>query len=429
MSHETVGSERQHVYVLPSLPSDMLRTSQFTDFFTEYRGPAIVVRTGDGWRWSTAPGRTAAALTVTFTSRKLLDAVIADPTDSTLARAFVSGELRMEGDILLILSISSYVFQRCGRLVGRIPYQIARALTLPQRLRPSRRKTVHEELFAQPEELSPEFFKGWLGPTLAPTCARWTSARETSQDHMLFDQAQASELSAICNALALESGDRLLDLECEWGALLLHAASEGAGEARGLARNEAQAAFVRERIAQAGFERRCTADLRPTRLPFRPGSFAKAADVSIFQHTSHSALPRQLVTVSRLLESDGLFLLQRITGSSRAEGIGSYLVNGHTFPGTDIGTLPEELAMAELAGFDILRVEDIRVEYERTLRLWIGRFEGSSAALIRCASGRSYRKWLLYLTEAAAAFYSRELSVHRILLRRARPATRKAFMQ
>ncbi len=427
MSHETVGSERQPVYVLPSLPSDMLRSSQFTDFFQNYRGPAVSVRTADGWRWSSTPGRSA-ALTVLFSSRKLLDAVIADPTDSTLARAFVSGEFRIEGDILLLLPVSSYVFESCGRLVGGLPHQIGKALTLPQRLRPSRRPSVHDELFAQPGELSIEFFRGWLGPTLAPTCARWTSPRESPGDHLLLDQAQSAELSEICHALALSPGDRLLDMECEWGALLLHAAAQGAAEARGLASNETQACAVRQRIQQAGFERQCTAELRVGRLPFRAGSFGKVADASIFQHVGYRALTKYFCSVSRVLQPEGLFLTQRITCSSGAQRIGSYLLSGHTFPGAEVGTLPGELAVAELAGFDVLRVENIGEAYERTLRLWIGRFEEDAAALLRCASARSYRKWLLYLTEAAAAFHSRELSVHRILLRRARAASRKALL-
>lgn len=423
MSHETVGCARTSCYTMPSLPSDVLRSLQFAELFAKYRGAAFSVRTTDGWIWSSSVAQRP-AFTATFSTRRLLDAVIADSTESTLAHAFVNGDLNIEGDVFVVLSVGSYAFENCGRLGSSFPHMIARALELAQWLRsPHGQASGKELLAAGSRDLPLEFFLPWLGSTLAHTCARWTNKEETYKndapgENLLLDQAQAAQLHRICQSLEIEAGDYFLDLDCEWGALILHAAQSCGAQARGIAATEHQISLLNERIRQAGMERRCSAGCRTPEDPFRGGTFDKVADVGVFKHVGYRSLRKYFARVSSLLAPEGLFLVHRMTRSPEAKGPGTYLLDGCTFPGTDLATLSEELSVAESAGFEVIGIDSLRSDYERTVRHWVSRLQGHASPASGGPSERNYRKWMLYLTEAAAALQSCDLSVHQILFRR-----------
>jgi cyclopropane-fatty-acyl-phospholipid synthase len=73
-----------------------------------------------------------------------------------------------------------------------------------------------------------EFWKLWLDESLSYSCAYF----ETPQASLA--EAQKSKLDHICRKLRLQPGQRLLDLGCGWGALIMHAAANYGVEAVGL---------------------------------------------------------------------------------------------------------------------------------------------------------------------------------------------------
>ena len=67
-----------------------------------------------------------------------------------------------------------------------------------------------------------------------------------------LDLAQEQKLDLICRKLRLSRGDRLLDIGCGWGGLIIHAAQNYGVDATGITLSNEQAALAREQINRAG---------------------------------------------------------------------------------------------------------------------------------------------------------------------------------
>ena len=98
-------------------------------------------------------------------------------------------------------------------------------------------------------DVSNEFYQLWLDEKMVYSCAYFKDPAES------IDAAQARKLDYICRKLRLEPGDRLLDIGCGWGALIMHATAHYGVEALGITLSEKQLALANERIEAAGLAR------------------------------------------------------------------------------------------------------------------------------------------------------------------------------
>src|SRR3954469_17454582 len=96
-----------------------------------------------------------------------------------------------------------------------------------------------------------DFYKLWLDRRLVYSCAYFKSPDYT------LDQAQEAKLDHICRKLRLRPGERMLDIGCGWGGLIMHAAKNYGVDATGITLSQNQATLARERIEQAGLADRC----------------------------------------------------------------------------------------------------------------------------------------------------------------------------
>ena len=62
------------------------------------------------------------------------------------------------------------------------------------------------------------FYQLWLDQRMVYSCAYFRTGDET------LDEAQRAKLDHICRKLRLAPGERLLDVGCGWGGLVIHAA-------------------------------------------------------------------------------------------------------------------------------------------------------------------------------------------------------------
>jgi cyclopropane-fatty-acyl-phospholipid synthase len=410
MSHESVEPGRAVVYTLPSRFSDVLRTREFSQFFREYEGAPFLVRTLDGWSWSSSLLRIP-QLIATFRTRDALDAVVNDASESTLGRLFLEGALEVDGNILVLLSVAQYTLRHSDGLSPNLIQTIARlSRHFSRKLIPIHRISGKQDWHYAPcpLDLPVSFFEPWLGSILAHSCSTF------SKDDEEFESAQRTALERACGWLDLDHGDRLLDVGCGWGSLLMHAAEHHRAYATGIASSRLQAAAASERIRRTGLGARCSIGhsglfRNSSRLP----EFDKIAHLGIFEQVGAPSLPDYLRHLKRLLAPGGLVLLHRLTSSPEAAVCITLLPSDFLSDG-----ISRELQLAERAGFELVRFESLQHDYEQTLGIWIDR-------LLRARPGEStrlfstgYRAWMLYLTEIATCLNAGELQVHRVLLRR-----------
>jgi cyclopropane-fatty-acyl-phospholipid synthase len=187
------------------------------------------------WDGSTLPGGVDGGppVGVLRVGRSALGHMLRQPNQLGLVRAFVGGELEFEGDLEALLaqrerfgglrpSVRDRVAGGLGALaVGGIDV-IRRPLVPASEFRqPGRRHTLARDRTAVRHhyDVSNAFFRRLLGPSLVYSCAYFESPDDT------LEAAQERKLELICRKLRLQPGERLLDIGCGWGSLLLLASA------------------------------------------------------------------------------------------------------------------------------------------------------------------------------------------------------------
>lgn len=391
------------------------RTMLFNQLFRNYEEPAFLIYAYDGWHWRSSRTR-APKCTVIVRTPKGLRSLLEKPTELTLGEAFINGDLDVEGDIFSVFPIAaqlvespSHWWQSVWAKAVNASLEWVRALPGGSRHSLASDREAISYHYDQPFE----FYQPWLGETLAYSCAYF---RHPNED---LDQAQRNKLELICRKLQLSSGDRLLDIGCGWGSLILHAASHYGVEARGITLSRAQAARATRRITQARLNRTCAVEFRDYReIPGPSAQFDKIASVGMFEHVGLKNMKRYFRIACDLLKPEGLFLHSGIVHSAASRLQNPSFIDNYVFPDGELVTLSTELGLAESVGLEVKDVENLREHYEQTLCLWVDRLQQNRPLVLQKVSERTYRIWLLYMAGSAVGFQSGKLMVYQVLLRR-----------
>jgi cyclopropane-fatty-acyl-phospholipid synthase len=221
----------------------------------------------------------------------------------------------------------------------------------------------------------------------------------------------------MCHTLRLNKGDRFLDLQCDWGSLLLHAASVYDVSAHGFCDDDQQVSAVELRIVQAGLHSQCEvqrrdgSDLAQITLPFD-----KMVNVSL-SHVSQGQLDNYFRSAFQKLRPGGLFLCNFVTGFRCLEWDGDAYRNKDLLE-SQLQRLPRILESAETAGFTVRGVEDLTAHLEETLRRWFSSITKHRHEIARLTKLKSLREWELHLVCSAEALRMDDISFYQILLSR-----------
>ena len=198
--------------------------------------------------------------------------IVRAPGELGLARAWVSGELDVDGDLERAMALTedwrhaplraadALVALRAARRLGVLRRPEPEPPATEARLRGRRHSAARDaEAISHHYDVSNAFYRRMLGPTMVYSCAYFASPDDT------LEEAQTRKLDLVCRKLELQPDERLLDIGCGWGSLLIHAASEYGVRGVGVTVSEQQAALARERIAQAGLTGRVEVRLQDYR--------------------------------------------------------------------------------------------------------------------------------------------------------------------
>jgi len=263
-------------------------------------------------------------------------------------------------------------------------------------------------------DASNDFYRLWLDRRMVYSCAYFPSQDED------LDVAQERKLDYLCRKLRLRPGQRLLDIGCGWGALVIHAAKHFGVRAEGLTLSEPQVEWARARIAEAGLTNEATIDLRDYREISPDGSQLYDAIVSVgmAEHVGREKLPGYFSAAHRALKPGGVFLNQAIGEDvvARPDNRNGSFIEQYIFPDGDIPPLPNMLRAAESAGFEIRDVENLREHYALTLGHWLRRLERHHAEALSFVDEATYRVWRLYLAGSVHGFRRGHIAVYQTLL-------------
>jgi len=267
-----------------------------------------------------------------------------------------------------------------------------------------------------------EFYKLWLDKRMVYSCAYFRSADDS------LDDAQEAKLDLICRKLRLKPGDRLLDIGCGWGGLIMHAAERYRIDATGITLSENQAAFAKERIERAGLADRCRVAIRDYRTLNAGDGYDKISSIGMVEHVGASHLPVYFESAFRALKPGGLFINHGIVSLNeprprplrekifRKFWRADAFIDTYVFPDAKLTAAHDVIAAAEGAGFEVRDVESLREHYAMTLRHWVRTLEEKSADATALVGIHHFRIWRLYMAASANNFAKANINIIQTLL-------------
>lgn len=248
------------------------------------------------------------------------------------------------------------------------------------------------------------------------SCAYWSDASLT------LEQAQTAKLVHIVAKLALQPGQRVLDIGCGWGGMAIYLAKHAGVTVHGITLSEEQLALAVRRAERAGVAEQVQFELIDYRdLATRGDRFDRIVSVGMFEHVGKPQFDRFFHDCARMLADDGVMLLHTI-GRMGGPGSTDAFTRKYIFPGGYIPALSETLAASERYRLIASDVETLRLHYAMTLREWYKRCIEHRDAIIALYDERFFRMWTFYLAGATAAFESGGMCNYQIQFTRSRRA-------
>jgi len=378
-------------------------------------------RLWDGSVWDAEPGEPS-RFTMVLRNPGVLRTMFWSPSELALGEAYLYNDLDIEGDIssaflladrLVHLRLGLAERLRFARLLLALPSSGRHLGARPtERLRgPLHSMGRDRQAVTYHYDMSNAFYSLWLDERMVYSCAYFTDPGDN------LDTAQERKLDYLCRKLRLQRGERVLDIGCGWGGLVIHAAKNYGVQAHGITLSRPQADLANERIRLAGLSDRCRVDVRDYREIHAPESYDKLVSVGMFEHVGESRLQEYFRGASRLLRPGGVFLNHGIACNPGFPPIpGPSFSDHYIFPDGELLPLGTTLRVAEASGFEVRDVESLREHYVLTLRHWVQRLEARREEACGVTDEKTYRLWRLYLAGAAHKFRMGQNSVYQVLL-------------
>lgn len=384
----------------------------------DYHPRDFAVELWDGSRWDPEPGNFC-RFTWHVKSPNALRAVLSSDRQAALGEAYVYGDFDISGDILAIFPVAEYLAEKHFGTAEKL--RLASWLhTLPHDPHSPGSAHLHGRVHSKARDrqavtfhydVSNDFYKLWLDPSMLYSCAYFKSPDET------IERAQMQKLDYICRKLRLKPGERLLDIGCGWGGLIMHAAREYGARAVGITLSESQLTLAQERIARSGLKERCDIRLLDYRDAPRLGPFDKLVSVGMVEHVGEGRLPEYFRVAHQLLKPGGIFLNHGIArAGNRERPAKPTFTDVYVFPDGDLLPIATMLRHAEESGFEVRDVENLREHYFLTLCQWLRRLEAQANEARKMVGDVKYRTWRLYLAGSAYYFQSAKLCLYQSLL-------------
>jgi cyclopropane-fatty-acyl-phospholipid synthase len=343
-------------------------------------------------------------------------------TERNLGEAYIYDDIDIEGDMEGVFSMAEHLVGlhlslpekiRIGAQLLGLPSQrrarIGRQAVIlkggPHSIERDRRAVTYHY------DTSNDFFSLYLDKRMVYSCAYFAEPSDS------LETAQAHKLDYICRKLRLRRGDRLLDIGCGWGGLLLFAAKHYGVTALGITLSEPQAELAKERIAKERLQDVCRVEVRDYREIEGAAAFDRIASIGMVEHVGEKKLPEYFAQAWRMLRPGGLFLNHGIahppTFHSNPRRSFS---QAYVFPDGNPASIDVETHCAELAGFEVRDIESLREHYAMTLRHWVRRLEAHRDEAIRLTDEPTYRTWRLFMSASAHGFETGQYNIYQSLL-------------
>ncbi|MFD1859261.1 methyltransferase domain-containing protein [Aeromicrobium camelliae] len=369
-------------------------------------------------------------ITVRLVNERGLSYLMTAPGDLGFARAYVAGDLEVEGvhpgnpyeAMSLILSQLRFKVPSAAEML-----QVLRSLGLEHLKPPAPPAEEHLPKWRRALEglrhhknrdataihhhydVSNRFYELVLGPSMTYTCALFPTADAT------LEEAQYAKYDLICRKLDLKPGDRLLDLGCGWGGMVRHAAKHYGVKALGVTLSREQAEWAQKAIVDEGLT-----DLAEVRFSdYRDVSetgFDAISSIGLTEHIGVRNYPDYFRFAYDHLRDGGRMLNHCITRPDNvARATAGAFIDRYVFPDGELTGVGRITVAMQDAGLEVRHAENLREHYALTLKGWCENLEANwDEALNEVTVGRA-KVWGLYMAGSRLAFERNEIELHHVL--------------
>ena len=385
----------------------------------------------------------ANAITLKILRREAITRVLTHPGELGVARAYVAGDIDVEGDLDPLFELSLPPLRQLlspNNLRALLAVVGASALKPlpPPAIEAKPRGVLHSrardsQAVTHHYNVSNRFYEMVLGPSMTYSCAVFTSRDDT------LERAQARKVDLVARKLALKPGDRLLDVGCGWGAMSIHAAQHFGSRVVGITLSEPQANYAREQARLAG-----VSDLVEFRVQdFRDvndGPFDAISSIGMSEHVGRKSLPSYTQLMFDLVKPGGRFLnhaigrpvsfaddprpskasevnrqMQIALGLRGPSKTGSQFIDRYVFPDGELHEVGALISIFQAHGFEVRHVESLREHYALTLRHWVDNLTKRWDEAVEEVGIERARVWRLYMAGSAVGFERHHLEIHQVL--------------
>ena len=257
-------------------------------------------------------------------------------------------------------------------------------------------------------DLSDDFYGLFLDPSHTYSCAYF------ERDDMTLEEAQLAKIDLSLGKLGLEPGMTLLDVGCGWGATLRRAIERYDVNAIGLTLSKNQAAHAQKSLDELDSPRSKRVLLEGWEQFSEPVD--RIVSIGAFEHFGFDRYGDFFKMAYQALPAGGVMLLHTIVLPTVEELEQRQIkltmklirfikfIMDEIFPG---GRLPSVAVVEEgatQAGFEVARVQSLRLHYARTLDIWAAALEARKDEAIAIQSDEVYERYMRYLTGCADLF-------------------------
>lgn len=372
-----------------------------------------------------AAGPADAQIRITIRGPKALAHLVSAPGELGFARAYVSGEMDLHApDHYTALAVLSWqdidltwaerwqVLRSLGseavRWVEPPPQEVGAKRCLSGLYRHTRGRDAIA--ISHHYDVNNRFYELVLGPSMGYTCAVYPT------DGATLEQAQTEKFDLVARKLALQRGQRLLDVGCGWGGMVMHAAKEYGVRALGVTLSRQQAEWGQKAVAAAGLSE--LVEIR--HLDYRDvpeTGFDAVSSIGLTEHIGVVKIPAYARRLGTKLTPGGRLLNHCITRPSMAHASISRrgFIRRYVFPDGELPGVSEVVRDLELAGLEVRHEENLREHYAKTCHAWCDNLDTHWDEAVREVGQGTARVWALYLAGSRLGFENNDIQLHQVL--------------
>lgn len=330
----------------------------------------------------------APSFTLWFKDKRAASRVIADGFMG-FGESYMTRAIEVEGDIQLLFRLGFAVGYTDHKMSLGLKLRILILYILKQNTLSGSRKNI-----AHHYDVGNEFYRRFLGPTMAYTCAYY------ERPDLTLEQAQTAKLELACRKLRLKEGEHVAELGCGWGGFLIYAAQNYGITGVGVTLSREQVDYANQRISDLGLEDRIRVEMKDYRE--LEGTYDKVVSIGMMEHVGIRFVPGAFTKIKSLLKPRGIGLVHTI-GNDVLRNADPWF-DKYIFPGGQVPPLSMLIDGVCKNGMNVVDVESLRLHYELTLFHWLENYLANEDWIRETYDDVFFRTYRLYLEVCAASF-------------------------